>query len=289
MGQELRASRLDIGSWKDLIDLELEFHSLPDEWIFRGQGSRKHYLKPTLERAFEDFEITDQNRGAIEIAIITDFKRGAHLYPTPVLPEPTNTIDWLALMRHYGAPSRFLDFSFSLFIAAYFALELGDDPIVWAINKTWLARKFYEQLAALAEGEKMANSWDRREGWIFDRVFIQREPEIVCIAPVNPMIMNDRLAVQQGLFLSPSDINLPFHDILNGIDESEDNVLPIHLNPSERKSMIIHLYRAGVNRAALFPGLEGFAMALRPKMLLFQFLKDKRDKGGRVGPTAIGI
>lgn len=52
---------------------------------------------------------------------------------------PTTTMEWLALMQHFGAPTRVLDITKSSYVAAYFAIEdatAGDDCAVWAINES---------------------------------------------------------------------------------------------------------------------------------------------------------
>src|SRR5438067_773979 len=87
-------------------------------WIFRGHASANWLLRSTLER----------RTPAGESAFITErylqqqFKRRAHTYLAgQSLPE--NAGDWLALMQHFGAPTRLLDFTRSPYVAAYFAFE----------------------------------------------------------------------------------------------------------------------------------------------------------------------
>src|SRR3989304_1877564 len=43
------------------------------------------------------------------------------------------------IMQHYGAPTRLLDFTYSVYVAAYFAVEEAeDDCVVWAVDGPWV-------------------------------------------------------------------------------------------------------------------------------------------------------
>jgi len=48
-------------------------------------------------------------------------------------------VEWLALMRHYGAPTRLMDWTWSFYVAVFFAMhdippESEDNCAVWALN-----------------------------------------------------------------------------------------------------------------------------------------------------------
>ena len=56
-------------------------------------------------------------------------------------------------MQHHGAPTRLLDFTYSIYIAAYFALENADpkaDPdgscAIWAVNGVWAMEQSMKRL-----------------------------------------------------------------------------------------------------------------------------------------------
>ncbi len=85
-------------------------------WIFRGQAS-KFALEPSIWRQESSLPVP-----ALELMVLNEFKARArnHLNPRSI---PTTTLDWLALMQHHGAPTRLLDFSYSPFVALYFAIR----------------------------------------------------------------------------------------------------------------------------------------------------------------------
>ncbi len=104
------------------------------KWIFRGQ--RDHWdLDTSLDRAFAKYGIiprtvkdedtknaVERQCRAIEEKMLRSFMRKAHHYLTQV-PEPDDIVDWLAIMRHYGAPTRLLDWTYSFYVAVYNAVE----------------------------------------------------------------------------------------------------------------------------------------------------------------------
>jgi hypothetical protein len=65
-----------------------------------------------------------------------EFKRRAHHY-LQHLPEDSEDLEWLALMRHHGAPTRLLDWTRSPYVATFFALAEAREEqvsVVWAVD-----------------------------------------------------------------------------------------------------------------------------------------------------------
>lgn len=91
-----------------------------DIWLFRGHRESEWPLEPTLERALQGHPFQRFMRA--ERYAIWRFQQGAHRFlENP--PAIRKTIDWLALMQHYGAPTRLLDGTVSPYVAAFFAHE----------------------------------------------------------------------------------------------------------------------------------------------------------------------
>ena len=69
-----------------------------------------------------------------ERSLTNDFIRLAYARSTS-LPSRADTPRWLCLMRHHGLPTRLLDWSRSVFVAAYFAVASpGEDALIWVID-----------------------------------------------------------------------------------------------------------------------------------------------------------
>ena len=92
-------------------------------WVFRGQRAANWELSSSYERARDRLGLSTLNERLSRISEYTaleEFKRNAsHLLTR----EPSCQLEWLALMQHYGAPTRLLDFTESPFVALYFALD----------------------------------------------------------------------------------------------------------------------------------------------------------------------
>lgn len=202
-------------------------------------------------------------------------------------------MDWLALMRHHGAPTRLLDFTFSFPVASYFALSKKPcedaDPVVWAVNKTWLTR-IMEKWSVKASGRKkrFADLATYRDGKAFRELFLKRDPKLVLSA--SPFRRNQRLEIQSGIFLCPGNVELPLMALLRNLegkdkDEKrenyEKNVLKIPIAAGKRNALLRGLDQAGISHASLFPGLDGFAESLRTKVLLFEHLRQMEKNKAR--------
>lgn len=122
---------LRINNWKELIDFFDKFNwsaNFGRDWIFRGESDETRPLSPSLERLHKD------NLGSManaEKLSLSYFKRR---YKREF--KPNNSLEWLSLLQHYGAPTRLVDFTYSWYIALFFAIESLSDKnsSLWCIN-----------------------------------------------------------------------------------------------------------------------------------------------------------
>jgi len=182
-------------------------------------------------------------------------------------------MEWFALMQHYGAPTRLLDWTYSFFVAVYFAVEDEDpkhDREVWALKTDKIDDEVREIFSEDKDVLKILSEDPNTQiPGNFTKMFM-REPPEAFVCPMNPYNLNERLVIQQGVFLCPGDVSKPFKDNLTAVfrsNETEDNLLNFKIkiidNLKLRKEIIHSLHRMNMNRYTLFPGLDGFAKSMK--------------------------
>ncbi len=259
-----------IDNWRRLKDYLGDLYSYDriTSWVFRGQGDFQWDLSTSLQRVH-----TDINRRVAEEYLLHQFKGAVH-HHVELSGMPQNTLEWLALMQHHGAPTRLLDFTKSPFVACFFALEhcFEKAAALWAINAEWLERQSLRFLRKYIGGyDKLLDFELQDPSFValkFDDIFIGHS--VPLILPVEPTRMNERLVVQQGIFLCPGAIETTFEEnLLAYKDDTEVGstyVRKFILDSSLRAEGLYELHAMNINRASLFRGLDGFAQSLAHKL-----------------------
>ena len=123
-----------VASWRELHDL---FDSgTYRSWAFRGQPDASWPLETPLARYLRRAGVQAEYWAPQEGRILRIFRRKAHLH-LRATPDERDSFEWLALMQHHGAPTRLLDFTWSPFVATFYALSnpaYGGDAAIWAIK-----------------------------------------------------------------------------------------------------------------------------------------------------------
>lgn len=257
----------DLHNWSD-------FKTLVDnsriEWVFRGQSNAEWRLSTPIERSSLRSGI--ENLYPLENQILEEFKRVSQHYLKPN-ELPNNNIEWFALIQHYGTPTRFLDFTKSPYIAAYFAFE-NDRPLsnkvsIWILNKIafyrrsiyYLQQKGIDQLSFQSE---LKSSMYIFSNSLFDHIL--KLQDIDCIFPVESYFKNERYYLQQSIFLSIGNPEKKFMEQIDFLDLNKSKaIIKINLPYDIRNEVLRDLYKMNITRASLFPGLEGYAKTINFK------------------------
>jgi hypothetical protein len=263
-----------ITSWTDFCD-EV-FDRDRKNWIFRGQ-SQDWTLTTKLERCLLNWGIELTRGSALERELVREFRR--RLRGEEYTRAKDNKLYCLALMQHHGAPTRLLDCTYSPFVAAQMAIKEGKqekDHVIWCFNAEWMDRHFKTLF-----GEKKAQEHDRkRDDTTFDPIYINCKDVKSFVHQENPFLLNERLTIQQGLFLCPGNVGQTFLKNLYEMNgwKSKNNVymLRLRLTHKERAEFARMLKRMNLSEAALFPGLDGFARSLGEHLLHFDELERAR-------------
>jgi FRG domain len=274
-----RASAISIASW-DQLRQELDKYSVQSySWAFRGLQSDQWLLRTSLER-LDVAPLYEAER-----YLVGAFQRRAHHYVSDPPPRE-DELEWLALMQHHGAPTRLLDWTKSPYVALFFAVRDATDSAgncaVWGIDLDWcknqaLARINRRAFANPVFDPPVQPEESLGQPELFGRVFLN-EPvastNLKLVASLQPFRMNERLVIQQGLFLCPGQISAatPTGNVTVGFEE---NLLAFADDPSFsshvhkfiipnwlRIDALGALNKMNINQATLFPGIDGFAQSL---------------------------
>jgi len=274
-------------SWQDLLEWIGE---LQGSWCFRGQREAAWTLQTSLDRAvrvsyknvkaptpdgryFHHSGHYHLDRRDVERDLLFRFQQQAHQF-IPHLPPVGDKASWFALMQHFGAPTRLLDWTSSPYVALYFAVEEKphekndgkendkeeeDDgySAVWAVNLDWLETKKQKHLESIDQKE-----WAPYLSGLLEQ---RGEPLIV---KIDPPQANERMSAQQGFFLWKLYEGTPFFDqILISMMRDPINERPVirklKVGEAFRIEFLERLQSMDIQRGSLFPGLDGFCKFLK--------------------------
>lgn len=209
---------------------------------FRGQPADCH-LVPKVHRG----------RTKDEGVLLTRFLEGSPLRYGESCPMLGDYGSWLSLAQHYGLPTRLLDWSVSILVAAHFAVadEGHDgDAKIWAINPGGINRLYHpnRKPALVPLISAIGNE-------IAQRAFNDGADQAHSFVAVTPQTHDMRVLVQQSMFTC--------HDTDAPLDGHHPDLVSSWVIPADsRETIKDDLEMLGVSHGNLFPDLHGLSRQL---------------------------
>ncbi|WP_278452276.1 FRG domain-containing protein [Thomasclavelia spiroformis] len=236
---------LKYDSWKqfksdiyyDLVDME----KLPYRtFLFRGQSNESWTLKSSFDRLFGEYDFKTKN--FIENNLINEFKKSCYddLGINDI--ENYTDIQILSLGQHYGLPTRLLDWSYSLYIAVYFAYsnvnKSRENVVIWALNKDHIIWQNSDAVLFTEHRVKENNNQKNQMG----------------IFTLNKSLYNDleEYAKQSTLISNIS---------------KKDALYKIIIPAKDKEVVLADLEQMGINSVKMFKGFEGCAKTALEKTI----------------------
>lgn len=256
------------------------------DYVFRGYGKQDE-LFPNI--------IREKNYESVELNFLKEFEKYGSNYFKANTP-----IDFLSYAQHFGLPTRLLDFTYNPFIALSFAIympknnnyknindrdyyyicyssikdnlctpeiplndEIYNSKYIRSDSLATKAAQCIDSVTDLFGSNNLNRNYSSLVGLqnLSDFKEIQNKINTHVILFVSPNQSNQRIIMQQGLFMFPYTLDKNAHiDILS----RNSSVLMIHKN--FRNEIIQYLDKLGYNAFRLMPDLASICEAVKRRV-----------------------
>jgi predicted enzyme related to lactoylglutathione lyase len=281
-----------VEKWCDftkLIDvIETRREREQHHFFYRGQVNKVWGLAPSLFRELGEKKGDFQRCFEIEKDAKKEFESQAYMYLDPsVLPNSHEWLEWWALMQHYGAPTRLLDWTASPYVAAYFAIESGEDTdgLIWVLNDWALGDRMREHYPAdwvqWDHSPRPTNNWSAvANSFVLKRFFDETAaPQLFFFQPNR---RSPRIAAQQGWLSAPLNLFANYETTIAALYENHRNDPKNHVEwdiktreywkywncriviPKEvKREFLRRLQMMNITASNLFPGVDGLGKSVK--------------------------
>ena len=242
----------------NLIDLQFTLNEfLKDDYIYRGI-SKEEEIFPKILRE----ECAEK-----ELIILKEFERYYGIYATA-----HNFWEFVSAAQHYGLMTRLIDFTSNPYVALFFSLHgAPHDSVRYKIyclpkrdTQDLFCNSFNSIFEINSEGHVTVtepsnkNSFTSIFGFAIEKL---KEKQSSVIYTLQPNIGNNRLLMQQGLFVLP--IILEKERIREQL-ESYSRILEI--DSCLREEALVFLDKLGYNEFRLMPDLDSVSREINRKI-----------------------
>ena len=240
------------------------------QWVYRGESKEYHNeLFPSIDRSPFNQKTDRKSKIEMERQSIELFRSTYKLLATA---EESNLmksdITSLMLMQHYGTPTRLLDWSFSPYIAAYFAVcgddgeyeqkGKGHDGFIWGFD--------YDQY--LEQGDKQ---WQDHPEMLrsknmqtYKPAFLEDYDGCWFVCQFLYQIQFPRILAQDGLFTFYSQFNVDHAVIIQDMLQDEKYFQRYRIR-AQHKMEVRKILREKFNiwHGMIYPDSTGVAVAIK--------------------------
>lgn len=238
-------------------------------WLCRGQSQRHNCLNPSIDRVPRQ-TLSRVDKLKLERQSIDIFRSTARFFADQG--EQTamiNDINALMVLRHYGVPTRLLDWSLSPFIAAYFAVCDSDamDGEIWCFDEP-----FYEN-EEKGPGPQQWITWPQTtsdgsgNGHKFNPSLtaftVEEPPDWLACYFYEPGF--HRQTAQAGAYTMTAKLGRDHAEKIEDLFVFKDSRYHLYLVPAALKLGLKKILREehGIWRGSLFPDFAGAADTAR--------------------------
>lgn len=238
-----------------------------DGYAFRGHPKSAWTLEPTLHRSASDEGrlplLPPSGMLELERSATDRFKQAAPIQlPSAVLTNLTADIDWWTVMKHYGAPTRLLDWTASPYVAGYFACASHprDAGAIYFFHAPRLGaemRNIHGTDGELPQGG--AREWRT--------AFSDPNAPEVVYSVSRRTALPDRMLVQQGTFTVCRNVmgnqEVILQNVLSGGLQDGSHAYGKLIIPAQQKPTFMRRFKVmNISAHSLFPGLDGIGKSI---------------------------
>jgi hypothetical protein len=212
-----------IESWLDLAHVIDDLSRQNTTWLFRGEPATTYELRPAAGREGTEHPARTLNYDVEhERVALRRFRHDAQPFVGFQL---HSDLEWLAIAQHHGMPTRLLDWTESILVAAFFAVEHAGS-------------EGHAQIYGI-RGLPVLDPDEEHDPFAIEEVSIYR-----------PRHLTARIAAQRSVFTVHPDPTAPL---------AIERVQRWTVSQSACRELKLVLDSCAINYASLFPDLHGLA------------------------------
>jgi len=259
-----------VRSMNDLITLpSLCNATFKQKAWFRGQAKSDWQLQPSICRKYQRIA---------ENAMAQQFRLRAN-FRYPACPAMEDSASWLSLMQHFGLPTRLLDWSESILIAAFFAIARDPEEFYNAVIAGSDAQNAFKQdiansgsaaiwalapgkLNSLGSGKNEIMQLTQAETLPLRNLAFNKElAEIDSTYAVTTNHIDIKMLLQQAAFTIHGS-SLPLDDY----PEANEFLMKFEIAQEFKLELSARLEEIGIRYSSIFPDLEHLAAELKTRI-----------------------